>query len=92
MDIVEFLKRKGVDPLVAEAMPRLLDEYKAADIYEEARNLVISRQQCSISFVQRRLGVGYLRAGEIVKELENNGVVGPAKEGCYFRDVLISAI
>ncbi len=46
-------------------------------LFEEAARLVIRHQQGSVSIIQRRLKVGYARAGRIVDELEAAGIVGP---------------
>ncbi|MFH1049768.1 MAG: DNA translocase FtsK [bacterium] len=46
-------------------------------LFADAARLVISLQQASVSIVQRRLKVGYARAGKIIDELEDAGVVGP---------------
>lgn len=46
-------------------------------LFEEAAKLIIQQQQASVSLVQRRLKVGYARAGRIIDELEDAGVIGP---------------
>ncbi len=58
-------------------------------LYEEARAIVVRHQQGSISFLQRRLKIGFSRAARIMDELERDGVVGPA-EGSKPREVLIT--
>ncbi len=47
-------------------------------LFEEAARLVIRHQQGSISMLQRRLKIGFARAGKIIDELEMAGVVGPS--------------
>lgn len=47
------------------------------DLFEEAARLVVRAQQASVSMLQRRLKVGYNRAGRIMDELEALGIVGP---------------
>lgn len=47
------------------------------DLFEEAARLVVRGQQASVSMLQRRLKVGYNRAGRIMDELEALGIVGP---------------
>lgn len=47
------------------------------DLFEEAARLVVRSQQASVSMLQRRLKVGYNRAGRIMDELEALGIVGP---------------
>jgi S-DNA-T family DNA segregation ATPase FtsK/SpoIIIE len=46
-------------------------------LFEEAARLIIYHQQGSVSLIQRRLKVGYARAGSIIDQLERAGVVGP---------------
>ena len=47
------------------------------DLFEEAARVIIKTQSGSVSMLQRKLRVGYARAGKIVDELERAGVVGP---------------
>lgn len=49
---------------------------------------VTMHQQCSVSFIQRKVKVGYLRATEIVEKLFEMGIIGP-EENCKQREVLI---
>lgn len=57
--------------------------------FEEAARVVVIHQQGSTSLVQRKLRLGYNRAGRIIDQLEAHGIVGPFK-GSKARDVLIS--
>jgi len=57
-------------------------------MFEEAAKLVVQFQQGSASFLQRKLKLGYNRAGRIVDQLEAAGIIGPF-EGSKARDVLI---
>ncbi len=58
------------------------------DNFEEAARLVVSNQHGSTSMIQRRLKLGYNRAGRIMDQLEALGIVGPS-EGSKAREVLI---
>lgn len=58
-------------------------------LFEEAAKLVVVHQQGSTSLIQRRLKVGYNRAGRIIDQLEQAGIVGPFV-GSKARDVLIA--
>ncbi len=57
--------------------------------YEEAIRIVATYRQASASFLQRRLGVGYNRAANLIEEMERQGIVGPA-QGSKPRKVLVS--
>ena len=57
------------------------------DMYEQARETVISAGKASTSYIQRKLGVGYSRAAKLMDMLEEHGVIGPAN-GSKAREVM----
>jgi len=57
-------------------------------LFNEAARTVVTHQQGSASLLQRRLKLGYNRAGRIVDQLEAAGIIGPF-EGSKARQVLI---
>jgi len=65
-----------------------LDDGDRDSMFEEAARLVVQTQQGSTSLIQRKLKLGYNRAGRIVDQLESAGVLG-AFEGSKARRVLI---
>jgi S-DNA-T family DNA segregation ATPase FtsK/SpoIIIE len=58
------------------------------DLFEDAARLIVSNQHGSTSMIQRRLKLGYNRAGRIMDQLEAMGIVGPS-EGSKAREVLV---
>ncbi len=58
-------------------------------MFEEAARLIVRHQQGSTSLIQRKLKLGYNRAGRLIDQLEAAGIVGPF-EGSKARDVLIT--
>lgn len=65
------------------------DEDERDELFNEAAKLVVRHNQGSTSLIQRRLKVGYARAGRIVDQLERTGILGPP-DGSKAREVLIS--
>lgn len=57
-------------------------------LFEDAARIIVQNQQGSASLLQRRLKLGYNRAGRLIDQLEAAGVVGPS-EGSKARQVLI---
>jgi S-DNA-T family DNA segregation ATPase FtsK/SpoIIIE len=87
-------------PEVAEPLPEgeplkqvpLWDDMAADSngdpLYEEAVKIVREMRRASTSLLQRRMRIGYTRAARLMDRLEENGIIGPAKEGAQAREVL----
>ncbi|MFP4242727.1 MAG: DNA translocase FtsK, partial [Chitinispirillaceae bacterium] len=58
------------------------------ELFGEAARIIVSTGQGSTSFLQRRMKIGYARAGRLMDELEHAGIVGP-QEGSKVREVLV---
>lgn len=71
-----------------DSSPGALDPADRDALFEDAARIVVQHQQGSASLLQRRLKLGYNRAGRIVDQLEAAGIIGPF-EGSKARQVLI---
>ena len=93
-----FLQEQGA-PSFDEDLVRIeveTEEREGADqdvdeMYDRAVQIVAETRNASISYVQRRLKIGYNRAARIVEHMEHEGVVGP-QVGTKPREVFVSPI
>lgn len=71
----------GAEPGAAPAVPGLEfvddEDDKADPLYDEAARIVTETRKASISYLQRRLKIGYNRAANLVEEMESAGLIGP---------------
>ena len=65
-----------------------LDASDRDPLFEDAARMVVQHQQGSASLLQRRLKLGYNRAGRLIDQLEAAGIIGPF-EGSKAREVRI---
>ncbi len=72
-----------------EDIPGAVDLGHRDELFEDAAKIIVMNQQGSTSLVQRKLSIGYNRAGRIIDQLEAAGIVGPSK-GSKARDVFIT--
>jgi len=95
-ELIDQLNLEGKEPepgstAVFDAqMDRVAEEDELGEddeLYEEAKRMIIETGQASTSFIQRRLKVGYSRAGRLMDILERKGVVGPPN-GSKSREIL----
>ncbi|NOT54058.1 MAG: DNA translocase FtsK, partial [Deltaproteobacteria bacterium] len=68
-----------------------MEEDDHDEMYEQARELVMESNQASISWLQRRLRVGYNRAARMIERMEREGLIAPAAEAGKPREVLVRA-
>ncbi len=67
-----------------------LDKSERDDLFEEAARLLVMHQQGSVSLLQRKLKLGYNRAGRLIDQLFSAGIVGPY-QGSTAREVLVES-
>ena len=99
--VINYVKQNGLaeyDDSIADEIERnslensgeSAGEFEGKDeFFEKAVEVVTEAGQASTSMLQRRLGVGYARAGRIIDQLEEHGIIGP-HEGSKPRSVLIT--
>jgi S-DNA-T family DNA segregation ATPase FtsK/SpoIIIE len=91
--ICEFLRTQGsavyehVELPSEEAGPGGSAEDRD-DVYWDAVNLVIAQRAASISFLQRRLGLGYPKAARFIDMMEQDHIIGPG-QGAKPREILV---
>jgi S-DNA-T family DNA segregation ATPase FtsK/SpoIIIE len=97
--VVEYIERQAGYPQ-AFLLPEYIDERELEErdfdqsdrdpLFEDAARLIVQNQIGSTSLLQRRMKLGYNRAGRLMDQLEAAGVVGP-NQGSKARDVLIKS-
>ena len=96
--LVAALRAEG-SPQFDETLIRVREEAEEKEtrgedvdeMYDRALEIVAESRNASISYLQRRLKVGYNRAARMVEQMESEGVVGP-QEGTKPRDVFVRPI
>jgi S-DNA-T family DNA segregation ATPase FtsK/SpoIIIE len=94
--LMKFL-RKQVKPHFDEEITKDRTEALLRDdsgdegdpLYDEAARLVVREKMASISFLQRRMGVGFSRAGKLIDMMSRDGLLGPPR-GSKPREVLVA--
>ncbi len=102
--VVDYVKKSGVAEYSEEIIQQIEhqaekkssedeaggDEYGEFDeLLDDAIDIVVGSGNASISFLQRRLKLGYARAARIVDQMEERGIVGPP-QGAKAREILIT--
>ena len=96
--IVDFIKKQAkphyqedIFQSVVQAEPNEEEAEEFDEKYDEALAIVAKDRQASISYIQRRLRIGYNRAARIIETMEREGVVGPS-DGVKPREVYVCPI
>jgi S-DNA-T family DNA segregation ATPase FtsK/SpoIIIE len=94
--VVDFLKKQAKPVYDMNILTEREDESEDGDapreqfndaLYDQAVAIVCDTRQASVSFIQRRLQIGYNRAARMVEQMERDGLVGPAN-GIKPREVI----
>ncbi len=80
----------GVSPEWANSAVAKYLQPGDSDLLCQALEIIIHEQKASISYLQRRLGIGYNRAAELMDELEDRGIVSAPLPGGQKREILIT--
>ena len=81
----KFLAEEGSN---ADSAAGALGEDELDELYEEAKEIILSEQKTSISYLQRRLKIGYNKAANIIEQMEKMGVLSPVNAKGQ-RDILV---
>ncbi|MEE8329548.1 MAG: DNA translocase FtsK 4TM domain-containing protein [Thermodesulfovibrionia bacterium] len=90
--VVDFIRAQGspdystFDKLAFDKEQELNPEDRD-ELYQQAKDLVLSTGQASISYIQRRMKIGYNRAASIMEMMEEDGIVSPPGEAGKPREV-----
>jgi len=94
--LVKFVKEQGA-PEYDERIVRVIkatgehdwgEAGEKDELYDRALELILASGQASVSFLQRRLKLGYARAARIIDQMERDGLLGPG-EGSKPREILV---
>jgi S-DNA-T family DNA segregation ATPase FtsK/SpoIIIE len=93
--LIRWLKKQGKPQLDPDVLRDSSPDTAGAtgdegddDLYDEAARLVVTERQASASFLQRRMRIGFSRAGRLIDMMERDGLLGPS-QGSKAREVLV---
>ncbi|MGI5949619.1 MAG: DNA translocase FtsK [Peptoniphilus sp.] len=94
--VVNFVKmNNSINNKIESKIEKAIEDKKTNmssetdELFKDAVNLVLEDEQASISYLQRKLRIGYSRAGRIVDQMEEVGIIGP-HEGSKPRKLLMT--
>ena len=91
--LASFLRKQGKPTydttITADETKTTIDgmEFEKDELYDEAARIVVGSGQASISYLQRKMRIGFAKAGRLMDLMEVRGIVGPS-EGSKAREVL----
>ena len=93
LSVVEYIKGNSETNYNEEAIEKVEENVTADlededELLDEAIKVIVADQTASVSMLQRKLKIGYARAGRIIDQLEQKGLVG-GYEGSKPRKVLV---
>ena len=86
-EICEFWKKQKEPEYQMEILEEKEETYIGGissdddELYEQAKRIVLDTKIASISMLQRRLKIGFNRAARLIERMEEEGIVGPYREG-----------
>jgi S-DNA-T family DNA segregation ATPase FtsK/SpoIIIE len=94
--LTKFVKEQGIpdyDEKIVSVLKATSDHFdgdlgEKDELYEKAVELVLNSGQASVSYLQRRMKLGYARAARIIDQMEQEGILG-ASEGSKPREILV---
>jgi S-DNA-T family DNA segregation ATPase FtsK/SpoIIIE len=96
--LVSFLREQGPPAFDTEllrfqeeAEPAIEGGEEVDEMFDRAIAVVADSRNASISYLQRRLKVGYNRAARMIEQMENEGMIGP-QVGTKPREIFLSSI
>jgi len=91
--LASFLRKQGKpdydETITADERGAEAIEFDKDELYDEAARIVVTSGQASISYLQRRLRIGFSRAARLVDMMEMDGLVSAAQGG-KAREVLVA--
>lgn len=93
--IVNFVKGQAEAEYQEDLVPEVEEETSETvaeqtdELFDQAVHIVLEAKQASVSLLQRRMRVGYTRAGRLIDSMEAQGIIGPY-EGSKPREVLMT--
>lgn len=98
--VIDFCKSQGLDTYDQEVAQEIVSTKSGSfnddsddeedELFNEAVDLVVENGYASVSLLQRRLNIGYPRAGRIIDAMEAKGYIGP-HAGSKPRNIIISS-